>query len=125
MALELNWKDAEWSVGVNAFPPKGRTRSIEDKRKTALNNKMTQVRYSEALGQVVAQIKYGNKYIERGGLKHFQLGACSQEDYKAATSADNGMKLKQQLIAPALDSGEFDKEIQEIATAMAERRKKK
>ena len=125
MALQLNWKDADWSKGVNAFTPKGRARTIEQKRKTALNNKMTAVMYSEALGQAVAQIKYGNKYIERGGLKHFPIGECSQEDYKAATSADNGLKLKQQLIAPALDSGEFDKEIQEIATAMAERRKKK
>ena len=38
------------------------------------------------------------------------------------TTADRYDKLAK---APALDSGEFDKEIQEIATAMAERRKKK
>ena len=76
MALALNWKNADWSKGIDAFPPRGKKRTIEQKRETALNNKMTQIKYSESTGAAVAQIKYGNKYIERGNSKYFSIGEC-------------------------------------------------
>ena len=64
-------------------------------------------------------------YIERGGEKHFAIGDCAKADYQAAFDIDGGISFKKKLIKPVLDSSEFDKEIEAIASAIAERRNKK